>query len=392
MKRQILILVVSICFSHVSFTQQNCSQVLSYLNSIKFTSLDLDKKIKELTILKILWDMRETGSLSQAQLTTSKYFPSREQELLSATGMSKEDLINRIKHETRNQQSRIDELTEEKGKRSKKENEIFDPYSWAKKPVFHLIKTGKFIMGYDVLKQEKEITKSYWMMDTAVTQMMWARLSVAMGIRNSDKINPSHFKTGKDSVEINNFEKTDLTIVMQPNHPVEEVSYEDMIKFIDGLNNLSNSTDQQVQQLLSELIPDHQKGDIYDLPSLEQWEFVMRNRGSANGEFYDLDDDSELSQYAWYESNSEGQTHAVATRLPRMVDGMPFYDLEGNVEEQIKVIPIDQKDTKAWPFLEFFSRGGNFLTNSYLLRSGVSNKVNTNPFEGKGFRLIRTRS
>jgi formylglycine-generating enzyme required for sulfatase activity len=245
------------------------------------------------------------------------------------------------------------------------------------------------------------------MMDTQVTQMMWAKIMIALGETDPGKINPSEFKTGPDSTTEN---IEGIAVEMKGNHPVEEVRWDDIVhRYIKGLNHLSSHGDAEMQELLQELFPGHQKGDIYDLPTEAQWEFVMRDRGQANKKFFDRDDEAEVRKHAWFNKNSQsehypkGSTHAVATRQPRMIDvngdgvRRPFYDLEGNVWEWMKDW-IDRtleggKDPQG-PATGAFRviRGGGWGNHALDLRSGYRwghspRSLNANV----GFRLVRTR-
>jgi formylglycine-generating enzyme required for sulfatase activity len=226
--------------------------------------------------------------------------------------------------------------------------------------------------------------------------MMWARIKVAIGEKDPEKINPSNFKFGVESLSVK-FENVEVE--MQPNNPVEKVSWDDVMEYIGSLNQLSKSSDAKVQAILKDFIPGHQQGDEYALPSDAQWEFVMRNRGQANAAYFDLVNKAELPKYAWYEVNANEQTHAVATRLPRMIDGKPFYDLEGNVNEWT----LDLWDGKSPlsggkdPISTSGSgravlRGGGYLDPAGVLDSG--NRYYTGRSARGyyiGFRLVRTR-
>ena len=200
--------------------------------------------------------------------------------------------------------------------------------------LFHEIKPGKFTIGRFGYRQEAEITRPFEMMTTRITQKMWARLKILMGEKNLDNINPSYFKTGKDSKVVN---IGGIDVQMKPDHPVERVSWADAMLLINDLNRLSRLGDSKVQGFLSLLMPGHQTGDVYDLPTAAQLEFVQRDRGNVaydNMNCYN----SDLRSYAWFKQNSEGQTHPEESLLPRMIDTggngdrHAFY-LEGNVME-----------------------------------------------------------
>ena len=257
-----------------------------------------------------------------------------------------------------------------------------DPVNLAKqKIIFHQIKPGKFMMGEIGNQTEKTIDQPFSMMSTQFTQMMWARLKIAMGETDLNKINPSKHKTGTDSIKVD-IEGVDVD--MKPDHPVEQVSWNDISEFITKLNDLSKLDDPKTQNVLKKLIPDHQKNDDYDFPTSEQWEFVMRNLGNANNKFFDKANDSELSKYAWYDKNSDNETHAVAQLLPRIIDGKPFYDMEGNVWEWNKSSHYSSASDRVY-------RGGGFYNFAYQLHSGYRSGNPPDYRNGVlGFRLVRT--
>jgi formylglycine-generating enzyme required for sulfatase activity len=250
-------------------------------------------------------------------------------------------------------------------------------------------------MGEPGQQAKTEITKPFAMMATQVTQFLWAKLKITMGERDQNKINPSQFKTGTDSMTVN---IEGIDVPMKIGHPVEQVSWHDVKEFIDGLNLLSIADDVKIQAILAELIPGHQKGDIYDFPTEAQWEFVMRDRGNANNKYFDRDEETDLANYAWFDKNSGKQTHAVASLSPRVSNGKPFYDLEGNVLECTK---------DSWDGISSFLggkdpigtngsyrvvRGGSWYYIAQGLRSGARSINDPGLRNGYvGFRLVRTR-
>ena len=116
---------------------------------------------------------------------------------------------------------------------------------------------------------------SFYIGKTEVTQGLWQAL---MGE------NPSNFKKGN-------------------NYPVEQVSYDDCIKFINKLNDLTDGS--------------------FRLPTEAEWEYACR-AGTSGDSYGDLD------AIAWYADTSGAETHAVGKKQP---NAWGLYDMLGNVWE-----------------------------------------------------------
>lgn len=98
--------------------------------------------------------------------------------------------------------------------------------------------------------------------------------------------------------------------------PVENVSYEDCMRFIGKLNQLT--------------------GETFRMPTEAEWEFAARGGTKSKGYKYAGSDS--INNVAWYYDNcySKGYgsidygTHDVATKLPNELN---IYDMSGNVKE-----------------------------------------------------------
>lgn len=151
------------------------------------------------------------------------------------------------------------------------------------------VEGGTFRMGAtseqkdDADSDEKPVHRvtlsSYYIGKTEVTQALW---QAVMGS------NPSYFK-GADL-------------------PVECVSWNDCQEFIQKLNSLT--------------------GRNFRFPTEAEWEFACRGGNNSRG--YKYSGSNNLDSVAWYDDNSDGQTHPVATKAP---NELGIYDMSGNVWE-----------------------------------------------------------
>jgi len=195
------------------------------------------------------------------------------------------------------------------------------------------IEPGVFIMGSpeletgrydDEIQHEVIITKGFYMQTTPVTQGQWQQI---MGY------NPSSFKTND-------------------NHPVENVSWDDVKNFIDLLNSRI-------------------EGATYRLPTEAEWEYACRagsNTAYANG--------NSLYAMGWHDKNSGGKTHQVAQKKP---NAWGLYDMHGNVWEWCEdwygsypsVSVTDPQGASSGSYR--VNRGGGWRNLSRICRSAYRN-------------------
>jgi formylglycine-generating enzyme required for sulfatase activity len=155
-----------------------------------------------------------------------------------------------------------------------------------------LIPAGEFMMGSpdsdkNARDEEKpqhrvRITRPFYLGKYLVTQGQW---EVLMGN------NPSRFKG--------------------PKNPVERVSFDDCQAFVGKLNAKTRG----------------QRGK-FALPTEAQWEYACRAGSRARYCFGD--DERQLGEYGWIDTNSSGKTHAVGEKRP---NDWGLYDMHGNVWE-----------------------------------------------------------
>ena len=164
---------------------------------------------------------------------------------------------------------------------------------------FVYVPDGEFWMGcgekkqgcYDNEKPRHQVrVNGFWIGKYEVTQAQWEAV-----IEN----NPSNFK-GAD-------------------RPVETVSWNDAQEFLQTLNAAASSVETHGRASLQ-----------FRLPSESEWEYAAR---AGTQTAYAFGDDPEkLGDYAWYEGNSDSQTHPVGQKKP---NGFGLYDMHGNVWEWV---------------------------------------------------------
>lgn len=213
------------------------------------------------------------------------------------------------------------------------------------------VEGGTFTMGStpeqgdyapDSEKPTHRVTlSSYYIGETEVTQKLW---QAVMGS------NPSRFKSaGK---------------------PVEQVSWDDCQIFIRKLNSLT--------------------GTKFRLPTEAEWEFAARGGNKSQGNKY-AGNNNALYKVAWFDSNSNWETHDVATKA---ANELGLYDMSGNVwewcQDRYGSYSSRSQTNPTGPARgsNHVYRGGGWNGSSFLCR--VSSRLDTSRDDGDsslGLRL-----
>lgn len=241
---------------------------------------------------------------------------------------------------------------------------------------FVAIKPGEFKMGSpkdeagrweDEIQHPVKLTKGYEMQATAVTQLQYF---MVMGR------NPSTFRK-QENCDADNF-KVVHGLGLCVNHPVEYVSWDEAQAFIARLNKT-------------------QSKHTYRLPTEAEWENAARAGMPSHFPYsFGFNNSNELNNYAWHDGNSNGRTHAVATKKANQYG---LYDMNGNVWQWVN----DYDDYSAYPTASVqdptgpttgslrMVRGGSWSFDARHLRSASRRSVapGFHVFD-LGFRLVRT--
>ena len=240
---------------------------------------------------------------------------------------------------------------------------------------FRKIPAGEFLMGETM---PVEITRSFEMMATEVTQSQWFSVM---------RDNPSHFKRPGDCDNhkwVTN--KKGHQVGMCPDHPVEDVSYNEVQEFINKVNY------KNAERLCWDKEKRRTNRGCVRLPTEAEWEYAVR-AGSETVVYFFGDDPSSLGKYAVYGRNSGERTHKVkGARLPNK---WGLYDVYGNVWEWVEDAWRGELPGGRDPLVPAGShrvlRGGSWNHYAQSLRS--ANRIRF--YQGHrssiiGFRLVRT--
>jgi formylglycine-generating enzyme required for sulfatase activity/tRNA A-37 threonylcarbamoyl transferase component Bud32 len=154
--------------------------------------------------------------------------------------------------------------------------------------------------------------------------------------------------------------------------PVEQVSWDDVQKFISKLNQLT--------------------GKRYRLPTEAEWEYAARGGSRSNG--YQYSGSNNIGSVAWYEGNGGNKTHTVGSKSP---NELGIYDMTGNVWEWCS----DWYDANYYKSSPSSNPKGPSSGNGRVLRGGswyfdaeycrVANRYYSTPsarYYSIGFRLL----
>jgi formylglycine-generating enzyme required for sulfatase activity len=125
----------------------------------------------------------------------------------------------------------------------------------------------------------------------------------------------------------------------------------------------------------------------FGLPTEAQWEYAAR--GARSGGYKYAGTTNNLDDFAWYQGNSDGESHDVATKRP---NSLGLFDMSGNVSEWChdwwgdypRIDLVNPTGPSTGP--AHILRGGNFECPDIILR--VSHRMGDRPnSKNKAFGL-----
>lgn len=228
--------------------------------------------------------------------------------------------------------------------------------------VYRLVEPGDFTLGDDSGRghpneqpgSRVSITEPYFLAERPVTQAQW------MDVMGS---NPSKFQEGWSAGL----------------RPVEQVSHEDVLLFIESLN--ARSKGQSYLGLFGE----------WRLPSEAEWEYAAR--AGTTGRWWFGEKDVELDEHGWHAGNAGGSTREVGLKKP---NPWGFYDMNGLINEWCSDHWVKtyeggrtQNPHRIMGGEHYVVRGGSWFTESDSTRNGSRSFARRDKIsDGLGFRLV----
>ena len=242
---------------------------------------------------------------------------------------------------------------------------------------FQEIEADSFTMGSpetekgrddDEKQVEVTIKKNYKMAATETTQRQWVLI---MGK------NPSYFKESKHCDNHTTLDNVPLC----PEHPVENVSWNQVQTYIKRLNALYN------HGVYCGMTPKTSKKGCFRLPTEAEWEHAAR-RGTTTA--YSFDNAGDLDNYGWYDGNAN-QTRQVAKKWE---NPNRLHDMHGNVWEWVQdywnsELPGGDDPVQTRKSALRIMRGGGWCSIARDLRSAIRyGDYSDSRYYDVGFRLV----
>lgn len=192
-----------------------------------------------------------------------------------------------------------------------------------------------YVRKNPVLDTNIDLGHDFEISSTTVTQKQWVDV---MGE------NPSYYTKGNDSISI---KVGDKYIELQPDHPVESLSWFSAIIFANEMSKragftpaydispLSFDPNTRASEGSLNIVDGHFKfkanvieADGYRIPSEEEYKFIMAVAKNENPMLW-----ADPLLHGWLPDNSQGQTHPVGQLPPLLINGLPIFDFIGNIRE-----------------------------------------------------------
>jgi formylglycine-generating enzyme required for sulfatase activity len=372
-------ITVAIFFTSLtSRAQSACHALFDSANQVIIAE-SIESSIFDLAKLRLRLDLAKAQGSAAPQITALRSdYKNKEERLIlyfeSHSLMSRQELMSRLRNEIARAQG--SKLAPENNLEKEREKEVLEKTKIdGHRIVFHPVPPGRFEVEYKNNKIVIEVERSFEMAATQTTQTVWKQIAILAKNLDPEKYatlnpDPSKFKGEQN--------------------PVETVSFNDIELWLGAVNFLARNQD----PIIEKLFPYHKPGDIYRLPTENEWEFVARAGGEIKSDSYFGNSPQDIDRVAWYLDNSQKATQPVGLKEPVVLNGKAFYDMLGNVYEWTSnKYQVDYSVPTRVPKGErhvHMLRGGGLFTQLHNVT--ISERIDAEPYYQlfiAGFRIVR---
>jgi formylglycine-generating enzyme required for sulfatase activity len=383
----VLFFLAALVFSLGARAELNCEDIFKTSLTTRPTETQVDQAIRNLAALRLNVDLAQAQGTSGPKTNSLRLAYTEKESLLvryleTNKIMSREELVTRVRDSIRqNQISASRVLQDEQDQKIERQKDLEEAIRLEKKKVlFYEIEPGSFQQHHRRSRRTYTVAVStpFEMAAIQTTQIVWRKVVKAIQKKYPPQLWPFGWsfipgKYGALKLNPSNFVGDD--------HPVENVSYNDVQLWLAALNELAADG----HPVVKEVIVGHNHGDIYRLPSTKEWTFVARGRGAV-GTLYSSGN-SFNTQDGWVLENSDGTTHPVATKNPFIFEGKEIFDLQGNVSEMTS--DIQGPNLAGADHSNQIVRGGSYAGKPLSIHHEESLKPGARR-AWVGFRLVRS--
>lgn len=236
---------------------------------------------------------------------------------------------------------------------------------------FVLVPQGEFIMGSDDYVDEKPKHKVVLDYDFAINRYQVSVKEYLEFVKATNSNHPEWLnRSGSGTLRTTTMSHY-KNINLNDDAPIVGVSWENARAYCRWLG--------------------HRDGKSYRLPTEAEWEYACRAGAASRYNFGD--DESLLEEYAWYNKNSNGKTHAIGLKKP---NSWGLHDMHGNVWEWCEDVWVDNYETTPRDGSENrvgnekirVLRGGSWVDSSRYVRSSNRNGFDSDGCDNDlGFRV-----
>ncbi len=363
------IVLILIAIFGFDFYQKNQAESRLIAERQKIVADSLHQITREQTTRKAADEKAWEEAKSRNNIISyEKYLTNYKSGIYASEANSKLSELKKIAAATEQERQRAAEQ-ERKAQQPETRQEVRQPVQQTTGGLIDMIfvQGGTFQMGSNSGSSDEKPVHSVTVGDFYIgkTEVTQAQYQAVMGT------NPSHFKGN--------------------NLPVERVTWFNAVEFCNKLSEMEGL--QKAYTISGSSVTCNWNANGYRLPTEAEWEYAARGGSQSRG--FEYSGSSNISDVAWYSSNSGSKTNPVGTKQP---NELGIYDMSGNVWEWCS----DWYDSNYYKNSPSSNPTGPSSGSNRVIRGGswrliaeycrVAGRYRNDPeysFHGLGFRVVR---